>query len=670
MSGRLPGGGPEDGLVVRVLDALLREDVCRLRGTARAVSRPDGERLALTVAGETILLPVAYDGPGGVARVRAPLLETADGPVAGLHAVLARLRPATDPRERAGFDAFAAACTAELAALRLRERTHEEATERLAAAYGRSATAWTGPRGALAYDVLAARRPDPELPAGRSGSPAGRFEPSVGRPGSPVSRPEPLADRPGSVAGRPGFPAGRSGSPAGRPGPPAGRPGPPTSRPGSSAGRPEPPADRPDPPTSHPDPPTARPGSPISRPEPPTGRPGSVEVLDHSPEFHPCFALRWVALPGAAVRRGPGEVPEWWPGPDVLGLPELAATHTMLPVHPLTAGPPLARALRAAGLDDVARLAEKPWADVVPTRSASAVGAGVVALVDAPENRLELPLPDGMPPTPAALADGVVTQRLLEEVLLCEPGFVGSVLPADADTYLHAGHPLLTTRVRRDPYEPADAHVVPVAALAARAPDGEPVAGALARRYYGGSAHAFADAYLTLLLDWCATLFSYGVALDTHPRDLALVLDEHRGRTRLRLLYRDHAGLRVNGVRLASRLGGEVADLLGFADRAVLAGHDGPVADLLAAGALRRCAVEPLAALTGTDGADRADGLRLLRDRLDDALHRIPSGAAAVLRTRLLDAGRLPVRAVLTPLLRPGAPPYVNVPNYLTAPMG
>ncbi|MER5784347.1 IucA/IucC family C-terminal-domain containing protein [Streptomyces mobaraensis] len=593
MSGRVPGGGPEGGLVVRVLDALLREDVCRLRGTARAVSRTDGEWLALTVAGETILLPVAYDGPGGVARVRAPLLETADGPVTGLHAVLARLRPATDPRERAGFDAFAAACAAELATLRLRERTHADVTERLAAAYGRSVTDWTGPRGALAYDVLAARRPDPEILAGPP-------EPPVGRLGSPGAHPAP--------------PVGRLGSPA--------------------------------------------------------GRPGSAEVLDHAPEFHPCFALRWVALPGAAVRRGPGEVPEWWPGPDALGLPELAATHTMLPVHPLTAGPPFARALRAAGLDGVARLAEKPWADVVPTRSASAAGVGVVALADAPENRLELPLPDGMPPAPATLADGVVTQRLLEEVLLCEPGFVGSVLPADADTYLHAGHPLLTARVRRDPYEPADAHVVPVAALAARAPDGEPVAGALARRYYGGSAHALADAYLTLLLDWCTTLFSYGVALDTHPRDLALVLDEHRGRTRLRLLFRDHADLRVNGVRLASRLGGEAADLLGVADRAVLAGNDGPVADLLAAGALRRCAVEPLAALAGTDAADRADGLRLLRDRLDDALHRIPSGAAAVLRTRLLDAGRLPVRAVVTPLLRPGVPPYVNVPNYLAAPMG
>ncbi|MBZ4322412.1 IucA/IucC family C-terminal-domain containing protein [Streptomyces huiliensis] len=550
-------GDVESGLVARVLDALLREDVCRLRGTARAVSRPDGERLALSVAGETILLPVAYDGPGGAARVRAALLETADGVVTGLDAVLARLRPAADPRECAGFDAFTAACAAELAALRLRERTHTEVTERLAAAYGRSTAEWTGPRGALAYDVLAARRPDPD---------------------------------------------------------------------------------------------------------PPAGRPALAEPLAHAPEFHPCFGLRWIALPHAAVRRGPEEPPEWWPAPADLGLPELSATHTALPVHPLSVGAPLARALRAAGLDGTARLAEKPWADVVPTRS-----AGTLALADAPETRLELPLPAAAPAGPAALADGVVTERLLEEILLCEPGFVGSVLLADADTYLHAGHPLLTARVRRDPRAPDDAHVVPVAALAARTPDGEPVARALARRYYGGSARAFADAYLTLLLDWCTTLFSYGVALETHPRDLAVVLDEHRGRTRLRLLYRDHAGPRVNGVRLASRLGGEAADLLGFTDRGILAGHDGPVADLLAAGALRRCAVEPLAALTGPA---RAHGLRLLRDRLDDALDRIPPGAATVLRTRLLDAGRLPVHAVLAPALRPGAPEYVNVPNYLTVPVG
>ncbi|MBC2878146.1 MULTISPECIES: IucA/IucC family C-terminal-domain containing protein [Streptomyces] len=556
MSGRPRGGDVESRLVVRVLDALLREDVCRLRGTARAVSRPDGEWLALTVDGETILLPVAPDGPGGAARVRAPLLETAGGPVTGLHAILARLRPATDPRERAGFDALTAACATELAALRLRERTDEDVTERLAAVYGRSAAAWTGPRGALAYDALAARRPDPD---------------------------------------------------------------------------------------------------------PPTVRSRTGELTVYEPEFHPCFGLRWVALPRTAVHRGPGEPPPWWPAPDALGLPELTATHTMLPVHPLTAGPPLARALRATGLDGAARFAEKPWADVVPARS-----AGVLALVDAPEYRLELPLPASASAGPATLADGVVTQRLVEEVLLCEPGFVGSVLPAAADTCLYAGHPLLTVRVRHDPCTPADAHVVPVAALAARTPDGEPVARALARRYYGGSARSFADAYLTLLLDWCTTLFSYGVALETHPRDLALVLDEHRGRTRLRLLYRDHARPRVNGVRLASRLGGEAADLLGFADRGILAGHDGPVADLLAAGALRRCAVEPLSALTGTD---RADGLRLLRDRLDDALHRLPPGAAAVLRTRLLDAGRLPVRAVLTPLLRPGASEYVNVPNYLWGPM-
>ncbi|MGI5337098.1 hypothetical protein ACQEVS_06750 [Streptomyces sp. CA-181903] len=376
MSPQDPGRGLEDGIVVRVLDALLREDVCRLRGTARAVSRPDGERLALTVAGETVLLPVAYDGPGGAARVRAPLLETAHGPVTGLGAVLARLRPATDPRERAGFDALAAACAAELAALLLRERTREDVTERLADAYGRSAAAWTGPRGALAYDVLAARLPDPT-------------------PDEPTG----IRRTPATHTGVPPLPW----SPLGRP-PQRGRP----PGPGGAAG---------------------------------------------------------------VVAR-----------PDVLGLPELAATHTMLPVHPLTAGPSLDRALRATGLDGVARLAEKPWADAVPTRS-----TGVLALVDAPEFRIELPLPSSDSAGPATLSDGVVTQRLLEEVLLCEPDFAGSVLPAAADTYLHAGHPLLTARVRHEPYEPAgDAHVVPVAALAARAPDGEPVAGVLARRYYGG----------------------------------------------------------------------------------------------------------------------------------------------------------------------------------------
>ncbi|MGK5641626.1 IucA/IucC family C-terminal-domain containing protein [Streptomyces sp. URMC 126] len=573
MSGRDTAGDVESGLVARVLDAVLREDVCRLRGTARAVSRPDGERLALTVAGETILLPVAYDGPGGAARVRAALLETPDGVVTGLDAVLARLRPAADPREHAGFDDFAAACAAELTALRLRERTRDEVTERLATAYGRSAAEWTGPRGALAYDVLAARRPDP-------------------------------------------------------------------------------------------DPPTGRPGTP----EPP-------ELLAYAPEFHPCFGLRWIALPDAAVRRGPEGLPEWWPAPGDLGLPDLSATHTMLPVHPLTAGAPLARALRATGLDGTARLAEKPWADVVPTRSTA-----TVALAEAPGTRLDLPLPTALPTAsatspataslpagPATLADAVVTQRLLDEVLLCEPHFARSVLPADADTYLHAGHPLLAVRVRRGPREPADGHTVPVAALAAPDPDGATVADVLARRYYGGSVRAFADACLTLLLDWCTTLFSYGIALETHPRDLAVVLDEHHGRTRLRLLYRDHAGPRVNGVRLASRLGGEAADLLGFADRGILAGHDGPVADLLAAGALRRCAVDHLAALAGTS---RGDGLRLLRTRLAEALDRIPPGAATVLRTRLLDAGRLPAHAALTPTLRPGAPPYVNVPNYLAAPWG
>ncbi|WP_171172247.1 IucA/IucC family protein [Streptomyces sp. I05A-00742] len=548
--------GVEGGLVVRVLDALLREDVCRLRSTARTESRPDGDRLALTVAGESLLLPVVHDGLQCAVRIRAPLLETADGVVTGLDAVLNRLRAAADPDERAGFDAFAAACAAELEVLRLRERARGDVTERLAALYGRTAAEWTGPRGALAFDVLAALRPEPGLPTGRAAL-------------------------------------------------------------------------------------------------------GPGELTAYAPEFHPCFGLRWLALPREAVHRGPGDLPEWWPGPDALGLSGLDATHTMLPVHPLTAGEPLDGALRAAGLEGRAHLAEKPWADVVPTRS-----AGTLAPADAPATRVEVPLAGAVPDAwPGALADGVVAQRLLEEVLLCEPRFVGSVLPADGSAYLRAGHPLLAARVLHRP-DPADAQVVPVAALPARTPDGGTVADALAARHYGGSLPAFADAWVTLLLDWHTTLFSYGVALDVHPRSLSVVLDAHRGRPRLRLLYGTPGGLLVNGVRFASRLGGQAADLLGFADRRTLAGHDGPVADALATGALYRCAVEPLDAFARDGRGSRAGWLRLVRDRLAEAVDRVPPGAATVLRTRLLDSGALPVRAAVT---GGAGRRYLNGPNYLAA---
>ncbi|GAA2932451.1 hypothetical protein GCM10020221_30270 [Streptomyces thioluteus] len=543
----------ERELLGRVLDALLREDAYRLRSTAHRHRRPDGDWLALRAGERTVCVPVDGDGVRREVRARRPLLEAAGATVTRLAPALAVLRAVAGPRERSGFDAFAAECAEELAALRLQERLRGDVTERLAAAYGPGAATWTGPRGALAFDALAAFRPHPLHPAGH-----------------------------------------------------------------------------------------ARTGL------------ATAELPGHAPQFHPCFGLRWLVLPPAAVRGRPTALPAWWPTPGELGLP--AVEGTALPVHPLTAGEPLARALRATGLAGEARLAVKPWPDVVPTLSAR-----TVALADDPATHLELPLA-GAGIVPSSLLDGAVAQHLLEEILAREPRLSRAVLLADGRTRLDAGHPLLAARVRRLPDGLADAHVVPVAALAARTPDGVPVADALAARYYGGSPHAFLDAYFTLLLDWHTTLFSYGVALEADGRNVSVVLDAPGGRTRLRLLYKDHGGPRVNAVRLAARLGGQAADLLGFADRRILAGHDGPVADLFAAVTVHLCAGTPALELGGEPL------LRPLRDRLAEAVDRLAPGPAGVLRTRVLEAGLLPVQAPVT-AVRSGAADagkhYVNGPNYL-----
>ncbi|GAA0499532.1 IucA/IucC family protein [Streptomyces stramineus] len=420
----------------------------------------------------------------------------------------------------------------------------------------------------------------------------------------------------------------------------------------------------------------------------PTGRARAglteAEIRAYAPEFHRAFALRWAALPREAVRGGTSALPSWWPTPAGLGLTGLDATHVALPVHPLTAGAPLAGALRAAGLEGEAHLAEKPWLDVLPTLSTR-----TVAVADDPATHLKLPLATATlglrnrrTIKPGTLLDGQVGQRLLQEIAAHEPRLADSVLLADESTHLQARHELLAALVRRYPAGLQGAHVVPVAALLARAPGGELVADELAERYYGGSLTAFLDAYFTLLLDWHTTLFSYGIALESHQQNTSVVLDRAGGRTRLRLLLKDNDGPRVHAVRLAARLGGEAADLLGFADRRVLVAGDRPVADVFATITVHLCAGALAFELARTGRAPLDGLLRLIRFRLTEAVDRVAAtapGAAAALRARVLDADRLPVKAMVTAgtLLtkeRSGAADinkhYVEGPNYLRGAAG
>ncbi|MEV5774118.1 IucA/IucC family protein [Streptomyces antimycoticus] len=425
----------------------------------------------------------------------------------------------------------------------------------------------------------------------------------------------------------------------------------------------------------------------------PTSRGRAVFTEDqlraHAPEFHPTFPLRWLVLPREAVGGDPARLPAWWPTPAQLGLASgrrpSDERRLAFPVHPLTVGRPLEAALRAAGLDGEARLADRPLLDVRPTLSMR-----TVAVADDPLVHLKLPLTTstlGMrnrrSVKPGTLIDGEVAQRLVEAVIAREPRFGATVLLADETTHLHAGHELLATLVRRYPPGLENATVVPLAGLLAPAPDGTLVIDGLAERHYSGDVLALLDDYLTLLFDFHTALFAYGIALESHQQNISLVFESGGANggavPRLRLLIKDHDGPRVHAIRLAAMVGGgPAADLCGFDDRRILTSGDGPVADVFTTITVHLCAAAPVFELARLGRAPLDTLLRRLRDRLTDAVDRLavtrPGAAAALLRRRVLDADRLPVKAMVTAGTlftkeRSGAADinkhYVTGPNYL-----
>lgn len=405
--------------------------------------------------------------------------------------------------------------------------------------------------------------------------------------------------------------------------------------------------------TDHPVYPTAR------------GRSGltTEQLRSYAPEFHPRFALRWLAVPREAVTLT-GPLPEFWPTPAELGLPETQGTHVALPVHPLTVGAPLEEALRATGLTDSARLAERSYLDVVPTLSMR-----TVATLADPAVHLKLPLATATlglrnkrTIKPGTLADGAAGQRLLETAAAREHRFRAMILHADETTWAHAGHELLAVLCRRYPAGLDGAVVVPPAALLAPAPDGRLVVDHLADRFFDGDPLALLDAFLTLLFDWQTTLFGLGIALESHQQNISLVL---RPRS-LRLLFKDNDGPRINTERLAAVLPGP----WGFDDARTFTAQDGPVADLFTTITVHLCAGAFAFGLT----PHRERLLSLVRDRLTQAVDRLGGDAGEVLRARVLKAPRLPVKAMVSAgtLLskeRTGAADinkhYTTGPNYL-----
>jgi siderophore synthetase component len=409
-----------------------------------------------------------------------------------------------------------------------------------------------------------------------------------------------------------------------------------------------------------------------------------ADLLGFAPEFAPSFPLRWLALP-ADLLTTVGVLPDHWPSMASVGLPRgLGDTHRLLPVHPLTVGQQLTFALREAGIEaGQSVLAPLPWLIARPTLSMRTLAVATDLRV-----HLKLPLPTSSLGVrnrrtikPATLIDGAVAERLLTAVLARDRALAAQVLLADEQSYAHAGHELLALLVRRYPAELTDARVVPVAALLAPAPDGRLVIDEIADEFFDGDLPALLDAYLRPLFDVHLTLWlRYGIVLEAHQQNIALVLDRPAGRPRLRLLYKDNDGPRVLIDRLAAALP-LAARAARFADQRIVAHTDDELADMFITITLHLCAGALVFGLADAGRLDAADGLWLVRDRLRQALAAQQDAPAAKLAAaRLFRAPRLPIKTMLTvgTLLskrRSGAADInkhygADGPNYLLGPGG
>ncbi|WP_329519686.1 IucA/IucC family protein [Spirillospora sp. NBC_01491] len=373
--------------------------------------------------------------------------------------------------------------------------------------------------------------------------------------------------------------------------------------------------------TDHPVHPTGRSRAGLSR----------ADLNRYAPEFGPVFPLRWATVPRCEATLA-GVRPDWWPdGPD---------GRTMFPVHPLTA--PFLKELPGVTVD------AEPFLQVVPTLSMRTVVAGPFTHLKMPLPTSTLGLRNRRTIVPGTLPDGALTERILRRVVAHEPDL--PLLLADEQTYGHAGSPLLGYLVRRFPEQTARAHVVPVAALLAEAPEG----GCVIERW---DVPSLFGAYLDALLTLNVALFRYGIALEAHQQNVSLVLsggtDGDGAGGLLRLLVKDYDGTLIDPVRLRERLGPgdgdrdgdrDGADPGGLIDRRMTTRDPEALARVFVTITLHLCAAAPAFGLAERGLLPLRTGLAMVRDRLDAAL----GPQDAFLRARTLDAARLPGKAMVT----------------------
>jgi siderophore synthetase component len=263
-----------------------------------------------------------------------------------------------------------------------------------------------------------------------------------------------------------------------------------------------------------------------------------------------------------------------------------------------------------------------------------------VDVLCAPGSQLKLPLPastlglrNKRAIDPATLADGALVRRVLAAIVARDESLPRLVL-ADDGNYAHARQRYLGYMLRLLPAGQA----VPVAALLAPRDD-RLVIDQLA----GGDLLGWFRSYCSLVFGIAVRLFvKYGIALESHQQNAALVPGPA-------LLVKDFDGALINYPRLAAVLGSAAPSPGEFADQRLLTGSDDHLANVFITITVHLCAGAIAFGLAERGRAALPVLLTLIRQSLVAVLDLYPGEpAAALLAARVLEADRLPGKAMVT----------------------
>ena len=259
----------------------------------------------------------------------------------------------------------------------------------------------------------------------------------------------------------------------------------------------------------------------------------------YAPEFAAHFELNWLAISKALVTVT-SLVPDCWPSMSEIGLDEsLKMTHSLFPLHPLTA-------MSLGLLPDGVILAPKSAVTVQASLSVR-----TLAVVNSPGVHIKVPLlmatlgaKNIRSIKPSTLYDGHWFEHTLTTLAQRDEVLGARIEHVDEQ---HGGHfgdnKLFAYIVRRYPQTMQDKQLVPVAALASPMPDGRLYLAHLADRYYQGQWGIWFSEYLELMLKVHLRLWlKYGIALESNQQNAILAYSQYSG---LSLVMKDNDSARL-----------------------------------------------------------------------------------------------------------------------------